>query len=187
MHGVEGRQLGDRDLKIREDLEQKRLELLVGPVDLVDQEHRGARAGVSDRLKKRAFQQELVTKNRLLQLLTLCLISLRHADMENLTGVVPLVEGGAGVEALVALETDQRGVENRRDDLRDLGLPDTRLTLQEDRFLELRGEHHGDSEGAARDVAVTGEGRLDGAGRREQSLRRIGHRCTSGEREGCRG
>jgi hypothetical protein len=32
-------QLGDRDLEVGEDLEQHRLELLVGLVDLVDQQH----------------------------------------------------------------------------------------------------------------------------------------------------
>ena len=37
--GLDHAQLGDRDLEVGEDLEQHRLELLVGLVDLVDQQH----------------------------------------------------------------------------------------------------------------------------------------------------
>ena len=39
--GLDRADLGDRDLEVREDLEQVRLELLVGAVDLVDEQDRG--------------------------------------------------------------------------------------------------------------------------------------------------
>ena len=48
--------LRDRDLEIGEDLEQERLELLVGAVDLVDQQHGADRA--VDRLQQRARGSE---------------------------------------------------------------------------------------------------------------------------------
>ena len=38
--GLDGAELGDRDLEVRQDLEQVGLELLVGPVDLVDEQDR---------------------------------------------------------------------------------------------------------------------------------------------------
>jgi hypothetical protein len=44
-------ELGDRDLEVGEDLEEHRLELLVGLVDLVDQQHH--RLGLGDRLQQR--------------------------------------------------------------------------------------------------------------------------------------
>src|SRR5271165_6508544 len=49
--------LGDADLEVRQHLEQEGLELVVGPVDLVDQQY-GPIAG-PDRLEQRPFQQEL--------------------------------------------------------------------------------------------------------------------------------
>ena len=49
--------LGDADLEVGEHLEQESLELVVGPVDLVDEQHRLV-AG-PDRLQQRPFQQEL--------------------------------------------------------------------------------------------------------------------------------
>ena len=51
-------ELGDRDLEVREDLEQHRLELLVRLVDLVDQQH--DRLGRRDRLHQRPRQEEVV-------------------------------------------------------------------------------------------------------------------------------
>ena len=40
--GADRADLGDRDLEVGEELEQEGLELVVGPVDLVDQQHRAA-------------------------------------------------------------------------------------------------------------------------------------------------
>ena len=54
-------ELGDRDLEVGEHLEQERLELLVGAVDLVDQQH--DRVVRVDRLEQRAADQELVPKS----------------------------------------------------------------------------------------------------------------------------
>ena len=51
-------QLGDRDLEVGEELEQHRLELLVGLVDLVDQED--DRVGAGDRLHQRPLEQEFL-------------------------------------------------------------------------------------------------------------------------------
>ena len=94
-------ELGDRDLEVRQDLQQERLELLVGTVDLVDQEH-DLLVGV-DRLEQRPPDQELGAEELVLGDGSL----LRGADVEELPRVVPLVDGVRDVEALVALEPDQ--------------------------------------------------------------------------------
>ena len=51
-------ELGNRDLKFGEQLEQVALELLVGAIDLVDQQNGGPRARRIDRLQQRPLDQE---------------------------------------------------------------------------------------------------------------------------------
>ena len=62
---------------------------------------------------------------------------LEQPDLEHLARVVPLVDGGVDVEALVALEADEPRAEGRREDLGELGLADAGLALQEQRPAEL--------------------------------------------------
>ena len=127
-------ELGDRDLEVREHLEQERLELLVGAVDLVDEEH-DRLVGV-DRLEQRPADEELGPEELLLRDRAL----LRGADVEELARVVPLVDGVRDVEALVALQPDQPRGERRRERLRRLGLPHARLALEQHRLLERERE-----------------------------------------------
>ena len=51
----------DRDLEIGEELQQKRLELLVGAIDFVDQQYR--RCLAADRCEQRTLQQIALRKN----------------------------------------------------------------------------------------------------------------------------
>ena len=51
-------ELGHRDRPVGEDLEQERLELVVGAVDLVDQQHRRYRAVVRERAQQRPLHEE---------------------------------------------------------------------------------------------------------------------------------
>jgi hypothetical protein len=62
------------------------------------------------------------------------------ADVQELAGVVPLVDGLVDVYALVALEPDQGRVEHPAEDLGHLGLADPGLALKEERLLELEGQ-----------------------------------------------
>ena len=57
-------ELGDRHLEVRQQLEQVRLERLVGAVDLVDQQHR--RRAQRDRLEQRPLQQVALGEDVLL-------------------------------------------------------------------------------------------------------------------------
>ena len=94
--------LRDRDLEVREHLEQERFELVVGAVDLVDQQHDRLRRSRSPR-SSGPPDQELGAEELLLGHRPL----LRGADVEELARVVPLVHRVCDVEALVALQADQ--------------------------------------------------------------------------------
>jgi hypothetical protein len=102
--------LGDADLEIGEHLEQERLELVVGPVHLVDQQH-GVVTG-PDRLQQRPFQQELRAEQLLDRLVTGQLVLRQSPDVQHLARVIPLVQGLAGVDAFVALKADQPPAED---------------------------------------------------------------------------
>ena len=99
----DGPDLGDRDLEVGEHLEQEGLELVVGAVDLVDEQDDGLLGG--DRLQQRPADEELGPE----ELLLVDGALLRGADVQQLAGVVPLVDGVGDVEALVALQADQPG------------------------------------------------------------------------------
>jgi hypothetical protein len=89
---------------------------------------------VEQRLEQRPAQQEALRVERLL---------LAGAQMEELAGVVPVVERVMEVDALVALESDQVGARGSRQRLSDLGLADARLALEQERLLEGRRQVDG--------------------------------------------
>ena len=62
------------------------------------------------------------------------------AEVQQLAGVVPLVDGLVGVEALVALEADQLAAGPAGQRLGHLGLADAGLALEEQRALQAQGE-----------------------------------------------
>src|SRR5690606_40050911 len=80
---------------------------------------------------------------------------------QHLAGVVPLVEGVVDVEALVALEADQRLFADVGEDLRHLRLADARLPFEEQGPFQAEGEEDGDAEGTVGDIAPLGEGFYD--------------------------
>src|SRR5215208_6411336 len=93
-------ELGDRDLEVREQLEQHRLELLVGLVDLVDEQDHRPLGG--DRRHQRAGEEELLAEDVVLHGRPARVGRLR-LDAQELLAVVPLVQRLGLVEALVAL------------------------------------------------------------------------------------
>ena len=103
----------DRHRRLGEQLEQERLEVVVGAVELVDEQHRraagpGARspaaAGGGAGTRGRTGRPRRARSPR----------GLREPDPQQLPRVVPLVEGLGRVDALVALQADQRRVERAR-------------------------------------------------------------------------
>ncbi len=157
-------ELGDGDLVIGEHLEEKRLERLVGAVELVDQEHRRAvRIGL-ERLEQRPLDQEILREHVVGEPVAVDVaLRLGEADRDHLRGVVPFIDGGGDVESLVALQPDQPPAERRREHLGDLGLADPRLAFEEQR------PPHAEREKQHRRQRPVGEV----FGRREQRQRRV--------------
>ena len=82
---------------------------------------------------------------------------LEQPDLEHLARVVPLVDGGVDVQALVALEPDEPRAEDRREDLGQLGLADAGLALEEQRATELERQEDGGRERPVGDVVAVAE------------------------------
>ena len=155
--GLDRADLGDRHLEVGQDLEQVRLELLVGAVDLVDEQDRRDAVGRLERLEERAADQEVAAEDvvgaRLLRLAA----RLQQPDLEHLARVVPLVDRGVDVEALVALEADEPGAEARGEDLGELRLADAGLALEEQRPAELQRQEDRRRERPVGDVVAAAE------------------------------
>ena len=156
-------ELRDADLEVREQLEQHRLELLVGLVDLVDQED--DRLGRCDRGHERAGEQELLAEDVLLHVLPAGGVRL-GLDPEQLLAVVPLVQRLRLVQALVALEPDEGAVEVSRKRLGEFGLAHAGRALDEHRLAELGGEERDERGRLAGEVAGVAEagGEVGGGG-----------------------
>jgi hypothetical protein len=162
--GVDSPELRNADLEIGQQLEQHRLELLVGLVDLVDQQHDGVGGG--DRGHQRPRQQELLAEDVVLHVLPAG-VARFGLDSQQLLAVVPLVQRLGLVEALVALEPDQGPIEVAGERLRQLRLADTGGSLDQHRLAELRREERHQRGRFARQIAgplEAGGDVLDGAG-----------------------
>jgi hypothetical protein len=133
-----GTELRDRHRALGEQFEQERLELVVGPVHLVDEQHRRARSGVVDRGQQRPGQE--VVRAEQVGLLDGRALRLGQSDREQLPRVVPLVERLGRGEPLVALQPQQHGVECGRQRLGRLRLADSRLTLEQQRLPHAYGQ-----------------------------------------------
>src|SRR5262249_2661046 len=72
--------------------------------------------------------------------------------VEQLLGVLPLIERLALVESLVALKPDERPRRDLRERLRQLGLADARRPLDQHRTTHPRGQEHDGGHTATRDV-----------------------------------
>ena len=138
MRGLHRAHFRDGDLKVGQHFEQKRLEGLVGAVDLVDQQHRRAGGVGLERLKQRALDQKALGKHVVFEPVAVMLaFGLGDADGDHLRGVIPLIDRGGDVEALVALQPDQPAAERRGQHLGDLGLADAGLAFEENRPAHL--------------------------------------------------
>src|SRR2546427_2522151 len=166
-------ELGHRHLEVREHLEQERLELGLGLVDFVDEQD--DRLLGQDRREERRRREEAEREERVF--LTR---DLRHrvgqrrrvgdqlADpvaqelrVEELFGVLPLVERLAFVEPLVALQADERARRHLGQRFCQLGLAHTGRPLDQYRTAHARGQEHDGGHAAARDVARVPEPLLD--------------------------
>ena len=153
--GLDGAELGDADLKVREQFQKERLEFLVGAVDLVDQQHRWR--GAADGGEQRPFQQVFFRKDVLFDGVGIFADAFAGFDRQELALIIPFVERGVLVKAFVALQPDQLGAVHGGQRLGDLGLADAGFAFEQQRALE---EFHQPQRGrniAVGDVANGGE------------------------------
>ena len=106
-------ELGDRHRRLGQQLEQERLELVVGAVDLVDRAAPPAAARMLDARAAAAARSRYSWREHVV-VVSRSRRRLGQPDRQQLARVVPLVQRLAGVDALVALEPDERRVERGR-------------------------------------------------------------------------
>ena len=82
---------------------------------------------------------------------------LGEADLHHLRGVVPLVDRRGDVQALVALEAQQRPIEDLRQHLGHLGLADPRLAFEQQGLRQAQGQEQRRREALVDEVVDVGE------------------------------
>src|SRR5688572_28486642 len=103
-----GAKFGNGDLKLREQLEKKSFELFVRTIDFVDQQNGRTRAPGIDRLQQRALDEKCLAVEIAPGAFAIEGVRrLEDTQLEELTGIVPLVKRVADVEPLVTLQTNQ--------------------------------------------------------------------------------
>ncbi len=161
--------LGDGDLELREQLEQDRLQRLVGAVDLVDQQHDGL--GGADRLQQWSRREEALGEEHAVLgrdpldglgevggvLDDLPDLLAQDLGVEHLLAVVPLVERRGLVLTLVALQAQQPAAGDGGQRGGQLGLADTGGALEQDRLVQAGLQEHGRGQALVGEVARLGE------------------------------
>jgi hypothetical protein len=129
----------------------KRNELLVGPVDLVDEQDGREGSLVLDRLQQRTLDQVLAAEQ--VGLVKGGPLGLCQADRQQLPRIVPLVQCLGGLDAVVALQPDQGRVQDLRQRLGCLRLSHPGLALEEDRLRQARSAEQRGGQALVRQVA----------------------------------
>lgn len=125
-------------MKIREQFQQERLKLLVGAIQLVDEQHRFTAGAAIDGLEQRPLEQKLGAEQIVLRGLEFQMTCGFHqTDLQHLAAIVPLVDRVMDVQPLVTLQAQQRPVERGGQHFSDLGFADARLTFQQQRASQL--------------------------------------------------
>ena len=111
---------------------RKALELLVGAVQLVYQQHRGALVGGVYGLQQGPLDEEpLAEQPGRCRLAVNVSAGFQQAYLQQLPGVVPLIDGVAYIQPLVALQAYEGSVEGGGQGAGDLGLADAGLSFEE--------------------------------------------------------
>src|SRR5215210_1556056 len=102
--GADGADLGDGHLEVGEELQEEGFQLLIGAVDLVDEEDGSALVSGVDRLQERSLEEELLGEEIVADRLpALATGRFDGAQIEHLAWVIPLVDRGRRVESFIAL------------------------------------------------------------------------------------
>src|SRR3990167_2821291 len=150
--GLDGAEFGHRDLKVGQHFEQESLELGVGLVNLVHQQHAAALLvqGLIERarLKKVLGEEQIVVRMQPLDggreshraLHHLPQFVLEELRIEQLLAVFPLVQGLGFVQAFETLHADQGHVENLCHALGQFGLADAGRAFDKDRLFQIEAQ-----------------------------------------------
>jgi len=158
-------QLRNGNLKITEQFQQKGLELRIGLVHFIEQQHNRLRR--TDRLQKRTRLDEAVGKESVFlsgdgidRFGKRCRGAddvvdpiLDHLCVEQLLGVFPFIEGFGLVQAFVALETDQLPPQTARHRLGQLRFADARRPFDQNGLLSRLRQKNNRGDFPRRDVA----------------------------------
>ena len=144
---------GHAHLKLGEHLQQIGLEGRIGPVDLVDQQNRRPEGIGLQRREQRPLDQEALAENVLGQGVAPGAAAFGQANREHLGGVVPLVDGGSRVEALVALQAQLAAAQGLGQRRGKLSLAAAGLAFQQQRAAEGEAQVEGLDQRIVRDVA----------------------------------
>ncbi len=154
--GANRAELRNRHLKVGEQLEEKALERVVGAIDLVDEEDRDLLTPEGP--KERALNEERLAEELARRRLAVeRMRGLEQPDFEQLPGVVPFVERLGDVDALVALQANELGVERGGQRFGDFRLAHARFAFDEQRPSELQREIDGNRQAAFADVVFPGQ------------------------------
>ena len=130
---ADGANLGHADLVFAQVFQQKGLKGLIGAVYLVNQEHRAGRGRLQG-LEQGAANQVALLVDLALHALRLKLTTgatLRGAHVQQLRGVVPLIQGFALLQAVVALQANQGAAQGGSQSLGQLGFAHTGLAFEQ--------------------------------------------------------
>ena len=169
--------LGNRDLKIRENFEKKRFELLIRFIDLVDEQH-GA-VLLAERREERARFEKLLGEKHVVEIADLlerfgdrldstqarAVRIFENLRVEELLAVLPLVQRLRFVEPLVTLHPNERKIEVVGGGARELRLPDAGRSFHEDRLAQVAGEIDGRRRLAIADIVRADQSGLNGLDR----------------------
>src|SRR6516165_5082067 len=174
MYGFDSPELRDRDLEVRQHLEQECLKGFIRTIELVDEENGRARSIGLERLQQRPLDQILLGKHVMGEPLAVDRpFGFGEPDRDHLGGVVPLVDRGRDVQPFIALQPDQPTAERCRKHFCNLGLADAGLALEKERPPHAqRQEQHG-RERAVGEVVRVGqkiEGLIDRGRQRDWCL-----------------
>ena len=146
LFGREHPHLRDRDLEVGQHFEEVGLELVVGAIDLVDQQHwRGAFDGL-DGAQQRPLDEESLAVELGFEFISRTRRrfagGLSRAQVQQLAGVVPVVDRLRDVDALVTLQAYELAAGCSCQGLGQLGLADTSFAFEQQRAVQRHGQEH---------------------------------------------
>ncbi len=176
--GRERAELGDGDRVIGQHFQQEGLELVVGPVDLVDEQHGHRSFAMGDGPQQWPPHQEAL-RIQLVFGFGGRADGLGRSEMQELAGVVPFVDGLGHIDAFVTLQPQQLTARPSRQHLGHFGLAHAGFAFEQQRAAQCDREEDHRSQAFVGQIAVGPQGGAHfvyGRGARDDGL--MGHEST---------